>query len=80
MKKLYFRFRILLMTFAFGLASVFVINGSLKDSDEIRVDLPEIESESPVIVFPKEGILIPYCSGSIGEKPENMKYCVVSKS
>ncbi len=58
MKKLYFRFRILLMTFALGLASVFMFDGSLKSSNEIPVNLPKVQSESPIIVFPKEAGLI----------------------
>ena len=39
------------MTFAIGLASVFVFNGSLKFSDEISVDLPKVQFESSLIVF-----------------------------
>lgn len=70
------------MTFALGLASVFMLNDSLELSGEIPVNLPKVESESPIIVFPKEEKFIPYCEGSVGQKPENMKYCwtVVSKS
>ncbi len=41
------------MTFALGLASVFIFNGSLKYSDEIPADLPKTQSESSVIVFPR---------------------------
>ncbi len=54
MKRFYSRFRILLMTFAFGLASVFVFNGSLKLADEVPVGLPSVQSESPIIVFPTD--------------------------
>jgi hypothetical protein len=32
------------MTFAFGLASVFMLSGSLKDEREIKVNLPQTES------------------------------------
>jgi hypothetical protein len=52
------------MTFALGLASVFVLNGSLKISEEITVNLPKIESEFPIIVFPRRLKEMPYTGGS----------------
>lgn len=52
MKKIYFRFRILLMTFALGLASVYLFNGSLNFSDEIRIDLPQVQSDSVIFITP----------------------------
>ena len=58
MKKLYFRFRVLMMTFALGLASVFMFNGSLQFSDEIYVNSPHIQSETPLIVIPTEANFI----------------------
>lgn len=51
MNKYYFRFRIMLMTFTLGLASVFVFNGSLKFSDEIPVNLPKVKFESSTMIF-----------------------------
>lgn len=67
----------MLMTFALGLASVFVYNSSLKYAEEIPVNLPEIESASPIFVFPKEERFIPYCGGSVGEK---YNYCITSQA
>ncbi len=54
MKRFYSRFRIMLMTFALGLASVFVFNGSLKYSDEVSVNLPQAESSSVFEIITKE--------------------------
>ena len=51
------------MTFALGLASVFMFEGSLY-SDEIYVDLPEVKSDSVIFVIPKKEICIPYVGGS----------------
>ncbi len=53
MKKFYSKFRIGLITFALGLASVFMMNGSLKLSNDIPVVLPKTQTESPIIVFPR---------------------------
>jgi len=43
----------MLMTFAFGLASVFVFSGSLQLSDEMPVTLPKTESGEIIVVFPR---------------------------
>jgi hypothetical protein len=51
MKKFYSKFRVGLMTFAIGLASVFVLNGSLKFSEEIPVNLPKVKFEPSTIFF-----------------------------
>ncbi|MGI8786417.1 MAG: hypothetical protein ACR2HG_01465 [Pyrinomonadaceae bacterium] len=56
MKRFYFKFRIMLMTFALGLASVFVFNGSLKYSDEVFVNLPKVESDSVIFITPKKQV------------------------
>ncbi len=40
------------MTFALGSASVFTLDGLLKSSDEIAVDLPKTKSESVILVQP----------------------------
>jgi hypothetical protein len=42
------------MTFALGLASVFMFNGSLQFSDEIPVNLPKVQSKSVLEVITKE--------------------------
>lgn len=44
------------MTFAVGLASVFVLNGSLKYSNEIFVELPKTQSDSIIFITPKKRI------------------------
>ncbi|MDQ6787667.1 MAG: hypothetical protein M3033_12740 [Acidobacteriota bacterium] len=54
MKRFYSQSRIMLMTFAVGLASVFVFNGSLEFSDEVPVVLPKSQSKSPIIIFPTD--------------------------
>ena len=59
MKRFYLRFRIMLMTFALGLASVFVFGGSLKYSDEIYVDLPKLQTEKIIIVSPAYDVETP---------------------
>lgn len=62
--KLYKRFRIILLTFALGLASVFVFNGSLKTSIEIYVDVPKTETGEVIVVFPKCRFQMPFSGGS----------------
>lgn len=44
----------MLITFTLGLASVFVLNGSLNYSDEISVNLPKVESSSVFEIITKE--------------------------
>lgn len=51
MKRFYSKFRIGLITFAFGLASVFMLSGSLQSSDEIPVNLPKSVSDEIIVVF-----------------------------
>lgn len=51
------------MTFALGLASVFMINGLL-DFNEVPVDLPETMFESPIVVLPVEAKDIKLSGGS----------------
>ena len=74
MKRFYSKFRIGLITFAFGLASVFVLNGSLQSSDEIPVNLPEIHSESPIIIFPRYSKEIPLGGGGAGRGRLGVSY------
>jgi hypothetical protein len=65
MKKNYSKFRIALTTFAFGLASVFVFNGSLKYSDEVPVNLPKVKTDNVIVVSPKRSIEIPKIGGVV---------------
>jgi hypothetical protein len=66
MKKFYFKFRIGLMTFTLGLASVFAFNGLLKYSDEIPVKLPKVENGEVLVVFPRYGSEMPHGGGEAG--------------
>ena len=66
MKRIYSKFRICLMTFALGLASVFILNGSLQFSDEVPVNLPKTESGDVQIVFPRYENEMPYGGGAGG--------------
>jgi hypothetical protein len=43
----------MLMTFAFGLASVFMLSGSLKNEDEIVINLPQNESAEIIEIITK---------------------------
>ena len=43
----------MLLTFAFGLASVFMLNNSLQFSDEVPVNLPQTESGEIIVVLPE---------------------------
>lgn len=53
MKKIYTRFRIFLLTFAFGLACVSFFSAIDKKQATVSLELPEMTFESPVIVYPK---------------------------
>lgn len=50
MKNYCYRFRFFLLTLAFGLASVPVFNNLYERWTEIKVDIPQVESETPIIV------------------------------
>src|SRR5690242_18507206 len=54
MKRFYSRFRIMLLTLALGMASVTFFNGLYERWSEISVDLPQVQSETPIYVFPKQ--------------------------
>ena len=54
----------MLLTFALGLASVFMIDGSLNNSGEIQVDLPTVHSDSIIVITPKIKKCIPTGGGS----------------
>jgi hypothetical protein len=51
------------MTLTLGLASVFMMNGSLQNSNEIFVNLPLVESSSPIIVYPETDKFFPTLGG-----------------
>lgn len=51
MKQLLLRFSLAVMTFAFGLISVWLVDALLIDSNEIYVDLPGIQTVSPVEIL-----------------------------
>lgn len=58
MKRFYYRFRVLLFTLALGLASVPFFSGFGGSQPQTAVELPAIESESPLVVAipkPKSG-------------------------
>ncbi len=52
MKRFYSKFRIALITFALGSASVFMFQGALY-SDAASVDLPHTNSGEIIVVFPR---------------------------
>ena len=56
MKKFYKKIRIALMTFAFGLATVFIFQGSLES--EIEIELPQFQSEQVIFIEPVRGVCI----------------------
>ncbi|HEY0426560.1 MAG TPA: hypothetical protein VGC76_02020 [Pyrinomonadaceae bacterium] len=47
------RLRIFLMMFALGLASVSFFNSIYDKWTEIPVELPQVKSETPIIIFPR---------------------------
>jgi hypothetical protein len=59
MKRFYYRFRILLLTLALGLASVAFFNGLGDRQREIPVNIPQIKSESPLYVHPWQSAVEP---------------------
>lgn len=79
MKRFYFRFRILLLTLALGLSSVNFVNWLNDYWSEVSVDLPKVESKSPIIVLPREKAEMPYggegCGNGI-KKGVFVKYSV----
>ncbi|MDQ3322487.1 MAG: hypothetical protein M3525_08685 [Acidobacteriota bacterium] len=66
MKRFYYQFRIMLITFALGLASVFAYYNTWKFSDEIYVNLPETASGEVIVVFPRCRFQIPDTEGGGG--------------
>ena len=63
MRRFYSKFRIGLMTFALGLASVFMMNDSFQFSNQVYVNLPKTKSENVLIVFPLCRSEMPYSVG-----------------
>ena len=56
----------MLITLALGLASVGFFNWSNDYSTEIPVDLPKLESSSPIFIFPRESGVMPRSGGDDG--------------
>ena len=55
MKRFYSLFRIFLVTFAVGLAAIPFANGIYEKWIEIPVDIPKVESSSPIeVILPTE--------------------------
>lgn len=52
MKRFYSKFRIILLTLAIGLASVPFFQSLKENLTEIRVDLPQVESTTPIFITP----------------------------
>lgn len=52
MKPISSKFRIMLLTLAFGLAAVPFFNTVYEKWTEIQVDLPQVQSETPIYVYP----------------------------
>lgn len=52
MKRIYSRFRIALMTFTLGLATVYFVSGLSIASREIPMELPAVQSANVLLVFP----------------------------
>jgi hypothetical protein len=61
MKSFYSKFRIALMTLAIGLASVWFFKGMNEGFFDVSVDLPKVQSENVLIVFPKTKKQMPCC-------------------
>ena len=77
MKRFYSRFRIALMTFALGLASVWMFNGL--NSNEIYVELPKVQSDYVIFVLPIENKTIKIltyrygCGGTIDNRKKKIR-------
>lgn len=54
MKKFYFRFQTMLLTFAFGLAGVNLFQHMAISTDEIKMELPVVQTNSMIFVVPVE--------------------------
>ena len=73
MRRFYSKFRITLLTFTFGLASVWMFNG-LK-SKEISVELPQVQSKSPIMFFKIKEPTSKFLSGGSGGNPCETRKC-----
>lgn len=62
----YQQIRIALLTFAFGLASVWFINGSKNGLIEVPVNLPQTRSGEIIVVFPRYSSEISHDVGASG--------------
>ena len=64
---LYSRFRIFLMTLALGMAGVNCLESFAVNRSDRPLNLPRIESNSPLIVYPIQGKITPAteCKGHV---------------
>lgn len=53
MKRFYSKFRIFLLMLAFGLSSVAFFNALYERLTEVTVDLPQVQSDTPILVYPR---------------------------
>lgn len=52
MKRFYSKFRVFLLMLALGLSSVTFFNTLSEKWTEVKVDLPQVQSDTPILVFP----------------------------
>jgi len=60
MKRFYSQFRVMLLTFAFGLACFYFFDGIINGLIEPIVVLPKVKSEEIIVVYPKYKCEIPH--------------------
>ncbi len=60
MRNKYYKVRIMLLTFTFGLASVWFVNDFSSDLSTVEVELPKATSGKLIVVFPRYTSEIPF--------------------
>ncbi|HEX8267393.1 MAG TPA: hypothetical protein VF596_18480 [Pyrinomonadaceae bacterium] len=70
MRRFYYRLRVFLVTLAIGLLVVNIWTRLAGYYSEIPVNLPQVESESPFVVLPREWKDMPRGGGSTGSAPD----------
>lgn len=53
MKRFYSKFRVFLLMLALGLSSVTFFNALYEKWTEVKVDLPQVQSDTPILVYPR---------------------------
>jgi hypothetical protein len=66
MKRFYSQYRIMLLTFTLGLASVWMIDGLSKGLLEVPADLPKVKTDNVIVVFPRYSKEMPQQGGGDG--------------